>query len=125
MIVNFVSLTYKAFTQKIKRIHFIPICHFQNCQFRMDLKCLFGLNTFVQSKIYLQKGFEVETQQPQVFTQSEPNNLVRDLGLPKDAVQILGSMLQHKHLRTSETSFTCGTEIAKNILCLMFPEKGL
>jgi hypothetical protein len=50
------------------------------------------------------KVFEIEIQQPQVFTQSYLNNLIRDLGLPKDAAHILGSRLQDRHLLARGTS---------------------
>jgi hypothetical protein len=43
--------------------------------------------------------------EPQLFTQSELNDLVRDLGLPKDCTEILGSILQSRNLLSLGTSF--------------------
>lgn len=43
---------------------------------------------------------------PQPFSQSELNDLVRDLGLSKDAAELLGSRLKNKNLLTPGTSFS-------------------
>lgn len=43
---------------------------------------------------------------PQLFSQSELNDLVRDLGLSKDAAELLGSRLKNKNLLSSGTSFS-------------------
>ncbi|GBM24924.1 hypothetical protein AVEN_23456-1 [Araneus ventricosus] len=43
---------------------------------------------------------------PQPFSQSELNNLVRDLGLSKDEVELLGSRLKNKNLLAYGTSFS-------------------
>ncbi|GBL87888.1 hypothetical protein AVEN_192062-1 [Araneus ventricosus] len=43
---------------------------------------------------------------PQPFSQSELNDLVRDLGLSKDGVESLGSRLNYKNLLTPGTSFS-------------------
>jgi hypothetical protein len=44
--------------------------------------------------------------EPQIFTQSELNDLERDLGLPKDWAEILGSTLQSENLLFPGTSFS-------------------
>ncbi len=44
--------------------------------------------------------------EPQLFTQIELKDLVRDLDLPKDVAELLGSRLQEKHLLGAETSFS-------------------
>lgn len=43
---------------------------------------------------------------PQLFPQIELNDLVRDLGLSKDAAKLLGSRLKNKNLLSSGTSFS-------------------
>ncbi|GBL79855.1 hypothetical protein AVEN_28921-1 [Araneus ventricosus] len=43
---------------------------------------------------------------PQSFSQSELNDLVRDLGLSKDGVELLGSRLKNKKLLSPGTSFS-------------------
>lgn len=43
---------------------------------------------------------------PELFSQSELNDLVRDLGLSKDAAELLGSRLKNKNLLSSGTSFS-------------------
>ncbi|GBM12445.1 hypothetical protein AVEN_55283-1 [Araneus ventricosus] len=43
---------------------------------------------------------------PQPFSQSELNDLVRDLGLFKDGVELLGSGLKYKNLLKPGTSFS-------------------
>lgn len=42
---------------------------------------------------------------PELFSQAELNDLVRDLGLPKDAAQLLGSRLKQKNLLAPGTTF--------------------
>lgn len=49
--------------------------------------------------------FELDTNQPELFTQAELNDLTRDLGLSKDAAQLLGSRLHAKHLLAPGTQF--------------------
>jgi hypothetical protein len=44
--------------------------------------------------------------EPQIFTQSELNDIVRDLGLSKDFAEILGSRLQSWDLLSADTSFS-------------------
>jgi hypothetical protein len=48
----------------------------------------------------------ITSSEPQLFTQSELNDLVRDLGLPKDCAEILGSRFQSKNLLSPGTSFS-------------------
>src|ERR1044071_2304709 len=43
--------------------------------------------------------------EPQLFTHNELNDLVSDLGLPKDSSELLGSRLRAKNLLCSGTSF--------------------
>jgi hypothetical protein len=45
-----------------------------------------------------------ECQSPQLFTQSELNNVIRDLGLPKEKAELLGSRLKEKNLLAAGTS---------------------
>jgi hypothetical protein len=45
-----------------------------------------------------------ECQSPQLFTQSELNDVIRDLGLPKEKAELLGSRLKEKNLLAAETS---------------------
>lgn len=42
----------------------------------------------------------------QLFTQSELNDLVRDLDLPKEATELLGSRLNEKNLLAPRTKFS-------------------
>ena len=56
---------------------------------------------------------------PQQFSQAELNDLIQDLGLPKQSTELLGSRLQEKNLLTPGTSLL-GIEIEKNILSLIF-----
>ncbi|GFS58354.1 hypothetical protein TNCV_2475141 [Trichonephila clavipes] len=44
---------------------------------------------------------------PQTFHQVERNDLTRDLGLSKEAVELLGSRLKETKLLTKGTSFYC------------------
>lgn len=44
--------------------------------------------------------------EPQPFTQYELNDLVRDLGLPKDAAEMMGSRLKEKNLLHPDTTFS-------------------
>ncbi|GFT81650.1 uncharacterized protein TNCV_3674651 [Trichonephila clavipes] len=39
-------------------------------------------------------GYDPGTNDPELFSQSDLNDLVRDLGLPKDTVEVLGSRLK-------------------------------
>jgi hypothetical protein len=44
--------------------------------------------------------------EPEVLSQSEPHDLIRDLGLPKDSTGVLGSRLKSKNLLSPGTSFS-------------------
>lgn len=50
--------------------------------------------------------FNPDVGQPQQFIQAELNDLVRDLGLSKDAAQILGSRLKDKNVLAPGTTFS-------------------
>ncbi|GFU90858.1 uncharacterized protein TNCV_4921911 [Trichonephila clavipes] len=50
-------------------------------------------------------GYDPGTNDPELFSQSDLNDLVRDLGLPKDTVEVLGSRLKERHLLNSGVSF--------------------
>jgi hypothetical protein len=45
-----------------------------------------------------------ESQSPQMFTQSELNDVIRDLELPKGKAELLGSRLKENKLLAAETS---------------------
>jgi hypothetical protein len=45
-----------------------------------------------------------ESQSPQLFTQSELNDVIRDLGLPKGKPELLGSRLKEKYVLAAGTS---------------------
>jgi hypothetical protein len=44
--------------------------------------------------------------EPELFSQRELKDLVRDLGLPKDSAEVLGSRLKSKNLLSPSTSFS-------------------
>jgi hypothetical protein len=44
-----------------------------------------------------------ESQSPQLFTQSELKDVIRDLGLPKEKAELLGSRLKEKALLAAGT----------------------
>lgn len=48
---------------------------------------------------------DVEVDEPQLFSQEELNDLVRDLDLPKQSAELLGSRLKSKNLLMEGTSF--------------------
>ncbi|GFU34707.1 uncharacterized protein TNCV_1994141 [Trichonephila clavipes] len=50
-------------------------------------------------------GFDPGTNDLELFSQSDLNDLVRDLGLPKDIAEVLGSRLKERHLLNSGVSF--------------------
>jgi hypothetical protein len=45
-----------------------------------------------------------ESKNPQLFTQSELNYVIRDLGLPKEKAELLGSRIKEKNLLAAGTS---------------------
>ncbi|GFV78887.1 uncharacterized protein TNCV_4079871 [Trichonephila clavipes] len=51
-------------------------------------------------------GYDPGTNDPELFSQSDLNDLVRDLGLPKDTAEILGSRLKEIQLLNSGVSFS-------------------
>ncbi|GFW24301.1 uncharacterized protein TNCV_605501 [Trichonephila clavipes] len=51
-------------------------------------------------------GYDPGTNDPELFSQSDLNDLVRDLGLPKDTAEVLESRLKEKHLLNSGVSFS-------------------
>jgi hypothetical protein len=71
--------------------------------------------------------FQAETtgKEPKLFTQSELNDLVRDLGLPKDLAEILGSRLFDKKTCSAQGLHTIGTDIEKRNSFLIFLKKDL
>jgi hypothetical protein len=52
------------------------------------------------------EGFQchTESQSPQLFTQSELDNVIRDLGLPMEKAELLGSRLKERNLLAAGTS---------------------
>jgi hypothetical protein len=59
--------------------------------------------------------------EPQIFTQSELNDLVGDLGLPKDCAKIFGSRLQSKNLLSPGTLFSWYRNRDKDFIPYFFP----
>lgn len=54
-----------------------------------------------------QPDIDFETSaEPKLFSQSELNDLTRDLGLPKDAAELLGSRLSERNMLAPGTSFS-------------------
>ncbi|GFU90785.1 uncharacterized protein TNCV_4870171 [Trichonephila clavipes] len=51
-------------------------------------------------------GYDPGTNDPELFSQSDLNDLVRDLGLPRDTAEVLGSRLKERHLLNSGVSFS-------------------
>ncbi|GFW51247.1 uncharacterized protein TNCV_3595291 [Trichonephila clavipes] len=51
-------------------------------------------------------GYDPGTNDPGLLSQSDLNDLVRDLGLPKDTAEVLGSRLKERHLLNSGVSFS-------------------
>ncbi|GFT51491.1 uncharacterized protein TNCV_51141 [Trichonephila clavipes] len=51
-------------------------------------------------------GYDPGTNDPELFSQSDLNDLVRDLGLPKDTAEVLGSRFKERHLLNSGVSFS-------------------
>jgi hypothetical protein len=71
-------------------------------------------------------GFQAETtvKELELFTQSELNDLLRDLGLPKDLAEILGSRLCEKTCSVQGRG-TIGRDIEKRNSFLIFLKKDL
>ncbi|GFX49455.1 uncharacterized protein TNCV_3342331 [Trichonephila clavipes] len=51
-------------------------------------------------------GYDPGTNDPELFSQSDSNHLIRNLGLPKDTAEVLGSRLKERHLLNSGVSFS-------------------
>ncbi|GFV84759.1 uncharacterized protein TNCV_4297411 [Trichonephila clavipes] len=51
-------------------------------------------------------GYDPGTNDPELFSQSDLNDLERDLGLPKDTAEVLGSRFKERHLLNSGVSFS-------------------
>ncbi|GFU68736.1 uncharacterized protein TNCV_4400141 [Trichonephila clavipes] len=51
-------------------------------------------------------GYDPGTNNPDLLSQSDLNDLVRDLSLPKDTPEVLGSRLNERHLLNSGVSFS-------------------
>ncbi|GFV27724.1 uncharacterized protein TNCV_4169461 [Trichonephila clavipes] len=51
-------------------------------------------------------GYDPGTNDPELFSQSDLNDLVQDLGLPKSTAEVLGSRLKERHLLNSGVSFS-------------------
>ncbi|GFV21851.1 uncharacterized protein TNCV_4525381 [Trichonephila clavipes] len=51
-------------------------------------------------------GYDPGTNDPELFSQSDLNDLPRDLGLPKDTAEVLGSRLKERHLLNCGVSFS-------------------
>ncbi|GFV35888.1 uncharacterized protein TNCV_2866471 [Trichonephila clavipes] len=51
-------------------------------------------------------GYDPGTNDPELFSQSDLNDLVRDLGLSKNTAEVLGSRLKERHLLNSGVLFS-------------------
>ncbi|GFS99291.1 hypothetical protein TNCV_1601091 [Trichonephila clavipes] len=51
-------------------------------------------------------GYDPGTNDPELFSQSDLNDLLRDLGLPKNTAEVLGSILKERHLLNYGVSFS-------------------
>ncbi|GFX76802.1 hypothetical protein TNCV_1952431 [Trichonephila clavipes] len=95
----------------------------------MDLTCLFlsppdTLDTILDDFDQISHissdnddGYDPGTNDPELFSQSHLNYLVRDLGLPKDTAEVLGSRLKERHLLTLLFHFR-GSDLEKRNLSL-------
>ncbi|GFW09754.1 uncharacterized protein TNCV_868161 [Trichonephila clavipes] len=68
-------------------------------------------------------GYDPGTNDPELFSQSDLNDLVRDLGLPKDTAEVLGHRLKERHLLNSGVSFSWYRFREKGI-CPFFYARG-
>ena len=50
--------------------------------------------------------YDFTSDEPKLFTHVELNDLLRDLNLPKDSSEVLGSRLKEKNLLAPDTSFS-------------------
>ncbi|GFV33066.1 uncharacterized protein TNCV_250701 [Trichonephila clavipes] len=51
-------------------------------------------------------GYDPDTNDPELFYQSDLNDLVRDLDLPKDTAEVLRSRLKERHLLNFDVLFS-------------------
>lgn len=51
-------------------------------------------------------SYDSGTNDPKLFSQSDLNDLIRDLGLPKDSAEVLGLRLKERHTLAAGTSFS-------------------
>ncbi|KYQ53584.1 hypothetical protein ALC60_00111 [Trachymyrmex zeteki] len=66
-----------------------------------------------ESDVYIASTSECT---PILFDQAALNDLVRDLGLPKDKSELLGSRLQERHLLAPGTTITCYRKREKSLV---------
>ncbi|GFW62276.1 transposable element Tcb1 transposase [Trichonephila clavipes] len=64
-------------------------------------------------------GYDPGTNDPELFSQSDLNDLVRDLGLPKDTAEVLGSRLKERYLLNSGVSFSWSTKGYTKFPCFL------
>ncbi|CAD6216059.1 GSCOCG00011262001-RA-CDS, partial [Cotesia congregata] len=69
--------------------------------------------------------FEPILNQPQKFTQSELNDLIRDFGLSKESAQLLGSRLHAQNLLAPNTLFACYRKREEEIVTFFSQEELL
>ncbi|GBP31362.1 hypothetical protein EVAR_13482_1 [Eumeta japonica] len=60
--------------------------------------------------------FEYDLKAPELFNQTDLNDLIRDLGLPKSASEILASRLKERNLVTKETRISYYRTRERNLL---------
>lgn len=69
--------------------------------------------------------FDPGSNEPKLFKHTELNDLVRDLGLPKDSAEVLGSRLKERHLLAPGTSFSWYRYREKEFLPFFSQESNL
>ena len=69
--------------------------------------------------------YDTGTTDPIPFSQSELNNLVRDLGLPKDSAEVLGSRLKDKNTLAPGTFFSWYRPVEKEFVSFFSQEGDL
>lgn len=70
-------------------------------------------------------NFSQREDEPQLFSQAELNDLTRDLNLPKDAAELLGSRLQEKNMLAAGTSFSWYRNREKDFLPFFAEDQDL
>ncbi|GFX39053.1 uncharacterized protein TNCV_3426391 [Trichonephila clavipes] len=68
--------------------------------------------------------YDPGTNDPELFSQSDLNDLVRDLGLPKDTAEVLGYRLKERHLLNSGVSFSWYRFREKEFVPFFTQERG-